>query len=207
MPRDGRFFEMFDAHAEQVVAGGQALVELMEKIDGPREITEAHVEKIASIESRADSITHETLAMLHRTFITPIDRSSIHQLIGRMDDILDMIRDVAELIILYDIRQVTKETSQLADICFACCERVKSVVALLSNMKNAQAILKICCEIGQLESDADRVMRSAISQLFRDELDVRQLIKLKAIYEILETITDRCDDVANIAEGIVLENS
>ena len=207
MPREGKFFDLFNAHAEQIVAGGRELAELMNTIGDTLETAEAHAKTIDAIETRADKITHETVTLLHRTFITPFDRDSIHQLISRMDDILDMIQDVAESLVLYDIRKVSQEARQLADICLSCCERVKSVVALLPNMENAQPILKTCEEIDRLESYADRVMRSAISRLFRDEPDVRQVIKLKAIYELLEIVTDRCEDVANIVEGIVLENS
>ena len=209
MPREGKFFDLFNAHAEQIVAGGRELATLMSKMGASVTTADivAHAQVIDGIETRADKITHETVALLHRTFITPLDRDSIHQLISKMDDILDLIQDVAESMVLYDIRKVTQEARQLTDISLSCCERVKSVVALLPNMEHAQSILKTCREIDQLESDADRVMRSAISRLFRDEADVRQVIKLKAIYELLETVTDRCEDVANIIEGIVLENS
>lgn len=209
MPREGKFFDLFNAHAEQIVAGGRELATLMSKMGASVATADiaAHAQVIDGIETRADKITHETVALLHRTFITPLDRDSIHQLISKMDDILDLIQDVAESMVLYDIRKVTQEARQLTDISLSCCERVRSVVALLPNMEHAQSILKTCREIDQLESDADRVMRSAISRLFRDEADVRQLIKLKAIYELLETVTDRCEDVANIVEGIVLENS
>ena len=124
-----------------------------------------------------------------------------------MDDILDLMQDVAESIVLYDIRRITPESKQLAEICQMCCERVRAAVSLLQNVKDADAILKTCHEIDRLESDADRVMRAAMSKLFRDESDVKQLIKLRTIYELLETITDRCEDVANLIEGIVLENS
>ncbi len=207
IPKEGKFFELFNAHAEQIVAGGRELAELMNALGDTLESAESHAKAIDAIETRADKITHETITLLHRTFITPFDRDSIHQLISRMDDILDMIQDVAESLVLYDIRKVSQEARQLADICLSCCERVKYVVALLPNMDNAQAILKTCEEIDRLESDADHVMRSAISRLFRDEPEVRQVIKLKAIYELLEIVTDRCEDVANIVEGIVLENS
>lgn len=207
MPLEGKFFDLFNAHAEQIVAGGRELVLLMNKIGDSADGADQNAKAIDTIETRADTITHDTITLLHRTFITPFDRDSIHQLISSMDDILDLIQDVAESVVLYDVRKVSQEARQLADICQSCCERVKSVVALLPSMENAQAILKTCQEIDQLESDADRVMRSAISRLFRDEPDVRQVIKLKAIYELLETITDRCEDVANIIEGIVLENS
>jgi len=207
MPREGKFFDLFNAHAEQIVAGGRELAAMMREMDGEVATADAHARAIDGIETAADKITHETVSLLHRTFITPLDREDIHQLISKMDDILDMIQDVAESVVLYDVRKVTPEARQLADISQSCCERVKTVVALLHNMEHAQGILKTCREIDQLESDADRVMRSAISKLFRNEPDVRQLIKFKAIYEMLETVTDRCEDVANIVEGIVLENS
>jgi uncharacterized protein len=105
------------------------------------------------------------------------------------------------------VQKLTAEARQLAAICLSCAERVKSAVGLLSNMERASAILQTCKEIDQLESDADRVMRSAVSRLFREEADVRQLIKLRTIYDLLETVTDRCLDVANIIEGVVLENA
>jgi uncharacterized protein Yka (UPF0111/DUF47 family) len=124
-----------------------------------------------------------------------------------MDDILDLIQDVAESAMLYDLQRVTPEAQQLADLNQMCCDWVKTAVGMLSSMENADAILKICTEIDRLESDADRVMRSAMSKLFRDESDVRQLIKLKAIYELLESVSDKCEDVANVIEGVVLENA
>jgi uncharacterized protein Yka (UPF0111/DUF47 family) len=111
---------------------------------------------------------------------------------------------------LYDVRFMTDEIVRLTDVSVRCCERVRDAVKLLSRIAEpavAEAALKTCEEIDQLESDADRIMRAAMSKLFREEPDVRELIKLKAIYELLETITDKCEDVANVVEGIVLENS
>jgi uncharacterized protein len=111
---------------------------------------------------------------------------------------------------LYDVRVMTDEIKRLTDLSVKCCERLKSAVSLLNKLSDndtAEAALKTCEEIDRLESDADRVMRSAMSKLFREEPDVREVIKLKAIYQLLETITDRCEDVANLIEGIVLENS
>ena len=124
-----------------------------------------------------------------------------------MDDILDLIQDVAESVALYDLRSVTPEAKQLAEICQVCCDRVKTVVGLLPDIKRSDAILKHCQEIDRLESDADRVMRAALSKLFREENDLKQVMKLRVIYDLLESITDRCEDVANVIEGIVLENS
>ena len=203
MPREGNFFELFNNHAELIVEGSRELVAM---ITAFQEV-EKHAQHIDNAERAADKITHETITLLHKTFITPFDRDQIHQLITSMDDILDLMQDVAESIVLYDIRKVTPESRQLAEICQMCCERVRTAVGLLKNVKDAEAILKTCQEIDRLESDADRVMRSAMSKLFRDEADVKHLIKMRTIYELLETITDRCEDVANLIEGIVLENS
>ena len=203
MPREGRFFDLFNAHAAQIVEGGRALAQLFSNF----EAVAVHAGQIDVAEHTADKITHETIALLHKTFITPIDRDQIHQLITNMDDILDLIQDTAESIVLYDIRRTSPEAQQLAQICQMTCERVKAAVGLLSNLRDPEAILKTCEEIDRLESDADRVMRSAMSRLFREESDVKQLIKLRSIYELLELITDRCEDVANIVEGIVLEHS
>ncbi len=206
MPREGRFFDLFNQHAERIVEGAGHLVQLMQHYDDEA-MRQAGLEEIDRIETSADKITHETFALLHKTFITPFDREDIHQLISRMDDILDLTQDVAESVMLYDIQSVTPEAIQLASLSQMCCERVRSAVALLTHMDNAETILKLCTEIDQLESDADRVMRSAMSKLFRDESDVRTVIKMKAIYELLESLTDKCEDVANILEGVVLENA
>jgi len=203
MPREGKFFELFNAHAARILEGSRELAAMI----GTFSELEAHAQRIDAAERAADKVTHETIALLHKTFITPFDRDQIHQLITAMDDILDLTQDVAESVALYDLRKITPEAKQLADICHMSCERVAAVVALLTHIKRPEAILKICEEIDRLESDADRVMRSAMSKLFREEPDVREVIKLKAIYELLETITDKCEDVANVIEGIVLENS
>ena len=203
MPREGKFFDLFNAHAERIVEGGRELAAMI----GTFTELDAHAQRIDAIERAADKVTHETIALLHKTFITPFDRDQIHQLITTMDDILDLIQDVAESVALYDLRRATPEAKQLAEINQMCCERVKIAVGLLTNIKHPEAILKCCEEIDRLESDADRVMRGAMSKLFRDEPDVKNLIKLRTIYELLETISDRCEDVANIIEGIVLENS
>jgi hypothetical protein len=207
MPKEGKFFELFNAHAEQIVLGSEALLSLLTVLNDSDEKAAEQCELIDVIENRADGITHETMRQLHKSFITPLDREEIHQLITSLDDILDLIQDVAHTVTLYNVKYVTAEAVSLSKICVSCCERVRSAVELLPSMDNGVTILKICHEIDQLESAADREMRGAMSRLFRDEPDVRELIKFKAIYELLETVTDRCEDVANIIEGIVLENS
>lgn len=203
MPTEGKFFELFIQHADYCVKGAKEMVALMTNFND----LEIRVHAIESIEKQADKVTHNTLEMLHKTFITPLDRDDIHQLITRMDDILDLLEDAAQTISLYDIKAITPEAKRLAELCLFSTEKVRLAVGLLHNMDNSREILAICEEIDRLESDADHVMRAAMSKLFRDEPDVRNLIKLKAIYEILETVTDRCEDVANIIEGIIVENA
>jgi uncharacterized protein len=204
LPKEGRFFDLFNAHAAQVLRAARELKALMENY-GERE---KHARLIDEAEHAADRITAEAIRLLHTSFITPLDRDHIHQLVNAMDDICDLIQDTTETLTLYDVRAITPETAQLADIALKCCERVKDVVELVGAKGHSfEAIMKTCEEIDRLESDADRVMRSAVSRLFRDEQDVREIIKMKAIYELLEAITDRCLDVANLAEGISLEHS
>jgi len=203
MPHEGRFFTYFSEHAALILQGA---VELKAMMDNMGE-TESRAHNIKAIETRADTVTYETIQLLHKTFITPIDRDEIHQLITRMDDILDLMEDVSQSVFLYDIRKIPDEAKRLADICVACTEKVKAAVDLLNNMGNAEKIMKICGEIDRLETDADQVLRSAMAKLFRNEADTRELIKLKEIYEHLEAVTDKCEDVANIIEGIVIENS
>ncbi len=209
LPREGNFYEMFDQHAARIVEAAQAFSQMVANY-GHIDQRESFNRAVDDAEHAADRITHEVNRLLHKTFITPIDREQIHSLINTMDDVADLIQDSAETMALYDVKHMTEEMRRLTDLSVKCCERVKHAVSLigdLSNAATAEAALKTCEEIDRLESDADRVMRSAMSKLFREEEDVREVIKLKAIYELLETITDKCEDVANLIEGIVLENS
>jgi uncharacterized protein len=206
MPREGRFFNLFDNHAKLIVDGAIALADVLRHYDVQKD-REVGIKLIEDAEHAADRITHETVQLLHTTFITPFDRDDIHRLISRMDDVLDLIQDTGESLVLYDIQKVTPQATQLAELLLRCAERVQSAVGLMASMADAPAILKICQEIDRLESEADKVMRGAISELFRNEGDVRQLIKLKAVYESLESATDKCQDVANVIESVVLENA
>ena len=209
LPREGNFFEMFDQHAGHIVEAAHAFSKMVANY-GDAEKRSVHHREVDEAERAADRITHEVSRVLHKTFITPIDRDQIHQLINTLDDVADLIQDSAETMALYDVRHMTEDIVRLTDLSVKCCERLKDAVALIGKVRDAataEAALKTCAEIDKLESDADHVMRSAMSRLFREEPDVRELIKLKAVYELLETITDRCEDAANLIEGIVLENS
>lgn len=209
LPREGNFFELFNQHGGHIVEGARAFILLIQNY-ADLDLREKYGNEVGNAERSADRVTAEVNRLLHKTFITPIDREQIHGLINAMDDILDLLQDATETMSLYDVRAMTEEVLRLGDLSAKCCERVQHAVSLLpriSQPATAEAAIKTCEEIDKLESDADRVMRSAMSKLFREETDVRELIKLKTIYEQLESISDRCEDVANLIEGIVLENS
>ncbi|HMO46399.1 MAG TPA: DUF47 domain-containing protein [Rubrivivax sp.] len=209
LPREGNFFQLFDQHAAFIMQAARAFMQLVQNYAdaGARE---RHAAEVDNAERAADRVTEEVNRLLHKTFITPIGREQIHGLINGMDDIVDLLQDAAETLSLYDVRKITDDVLRLGEISAKCCERVQHAVSLLPKLSRpdvAEAAVKTCEEIDQLESDADRVMRAAMSKLFREETDVRELIKLRTIYEHLESISDRCEDVANMIEGVVLENS
>ena len=205
VPREGKFFEYFNEHAKRIAQASHELTLLLSEYAdvGARA---GRIERINELEHEADRITHDTTALLQTIFVTPMDRDDIHRLISRMDDVLDLMQDSAESLSLYDVRDVTSHAVELAQLLQNGCERLLTAVGLLSDMKNAPEILRLCRDIDTMESRADRVMRTAISTLFRAESDIRQLIKLKAIYELLEAATDRCRDVADVMEGVILQN-
>jgi predicted phosphate transport protein (TIGR00153 family) len=202
LPREGKFFDYFNEHAGHAVLAAAELKALLADLSD----LEARRRNIERHEKQADQITHTTMQLLHQTFITPLDRDEIHQLITTMDDVLDLMEDIAQCLFLYDVRAVTPEAQRLAEICVACTEKMRDAVARLESMDNTDAILKLCAEIDRLETDADYVMRSAMAKLFREEPDAKEIIKQKEIYQLLESVTDKCEDVANLIEGIVLEN-
>lgn len=209
LPREGHFFEMFNQHADRIVEAAHAFSHLVANYSDVA-LREKYNQDVDNAEHAADRVTHEVNKALHKTFITPIDREQIHGLINTMDDVVDLIQDSAETMALYDVRHMTEDIKRLTELSVKCCERLRDAVKLLDKIADpstAEAALKTCEEIDKLESDADRVMRGAMSKLFREEPDVREVIKLKAIYELLETITDKCEDVANLIEGVILENS
>ncbi|AMS31763.1 MAG: DUF47 domain-containing protein [Betaproteobacteria bacterium] len=209
LPREGNFFEHFNAHAGHTVDAARAFSQLVANYSDTT-LREKYTAEVDAAEYEADRVTKEVNRTLHKTFITPIDREQIFSLINTMDDVADLFQDTAETMSLYDVRHVTEDMQRLTELAVKCCERLRHVVSLIGDVakqETAEAALKTCEEIDLLESDADRVMRAAISRLFREEDDVKEVLKLKAIYQLLETITDKCEDVANLIEGIVLENS
>lgn len=163
MPTEGKFFELFNAHAKHIVSGGRGFELLIDNLAD----AEIHKQNVQTAEKAADKLTHEAIDLLHKTFITPLDRDEIHKLITTMDDILDLMEDVATAVSLYDVRSVTSEASQLAHIVTQSAQHVQQAVGLLSDMKQSAQILKQCEEIDRWESEADRAARGHVEAVPR----------------------------------------
>jgi len=162
LPREGNFFELFNQHAAFIVEGARAFISMIENYSD-LDARQKYADQVVSAEHSADKITAEVNRLLHKTFITPIDREQIHGLINAMDDIVDLLQDATETMQLYDVRAMTEEVLRLGDLSAKCCERVQHAVSLLPQLSRsdaAEAAIKTCAEIDKLESDADRVMRS-----------------------------------------------
>lgn len=221
--KDALFFDAFSRHAERSVEAARLLVEMMGRLavgNGaaahvyrPADESEPPVDelaralyvKIKDAETSADSITHETIKRLHETWITPFDRDDIHSLITRMDDVLDLIEAAAERIVLYRVAVAPPEAVELATLLVQCCDVLVKAVALLGTMSRAPELLELCVEINRLENAADSVHRRAMADLFRAGNDPLLVMKWRDILDGLESATDRCEDVANVLEGVVLE--
>jgi predicted phosphate transport protein (TIGR00153 family) len=203
LPRDESFFDQFEKQGRKTVEGCRAFLEMVE---APGDVT-AQAKVIKNIEHECDLITHSVVAQLHKTFITPLDRNDIYRLITKMDDIMDLVESAAERVALYEITVMNKEVVDLSRSLLSSAERVLEAVAGFRNLKHPELILEKCMEINRLENEADALLRGSLAKLFREEKDPIAVMKWKEIYELLETATDRGEDVANIIEGVVLENS
>jgi hypothetical protein len=202
LPRETSFFDFFEQHARLTVEGAREFLDLVTN----GESLPARAKRIKELEHEADAVTHRCVEALHKTFITPIERSDIHSLISRMDDIMDLVEAGAERIALYEIREMTPEVKELAKVLVKATAGVEEAVKGLRNLKNSKAIVRTCIDINRLENEGDTIFRIAMARLFKEEKEPIMVIKWKEIYENLERATDCCEDVANIIEGVVLEH-
>jgi len=200
IPREEKFFEMFEAAARNIVRGAQLLQELMEHYQNP----EKQAEVILEVENIGDTITHDIIHKLNQAFITPIDREDIYALSSALDDVLDLIEAVSDRMIMYKITETTEIAKRLSDIIYKSAEEIMKGVYLLRTVGDVRPC---CIEINRLENEADRIARDAVAELFEKERDPIAILKWKEIYEHLEEATDRCEDVANILENIILKHS
>ncbi len=202
LPKEEKFFQLFKEMTTNIIAGSQLLKDMLDNFENPAESQR----KIKEIEHKGDSITHEIIQKLNKTFITPLDREDIYALASKLDDILDLIDASAQRIIMYNVESIPPEAKSLGFIILQSCQAVDKAVAMLCKKSNEQ-IFEACVEVNALENEADRVSREAISRLFDEEKDPIQLIKWKEIYETLEKATDKCEDAANILESVIVKNA
>jgi predicted phosphate transport protein (TIGR00153 family) len=203
--RDGVFFDAFDQHATCLVDAAKLLLAVFAQVGKASELAD----EIRDLEHKGDKITHDVIARLHKTWITPLDGSDIRRLITALDDVLDLTEAVSERVILFEIQTTQDDAQQLSKVLVRSCEAVAKAIHLLPTLKRSQEILDLCVEINRLENEADRVYRHALATIYRANSSVSTLdvLKWRDIYDNLEAATDRCEDVANILEGVVLEYS
>jgi len=203
LPKEDKFFGLFEESARNIMKTAQVLKEMVDTW----ELVDSRVAEITELEHAGDTITHQISALLHRTFVTPFDREDIAALAHSMDDIVDFIHAAADAMFIYKIDGPTQRAKELADIILQGSAETERAVARLRKRSELKKILEHCVEINRLENAADRVFRSAIAELFDDEIDIKQVIKWREIYEHMEAATDRCEDVANVLEGVALKHA
>jgi len=203
-PRDMGFYDLFEQETANLVTAAEKLVDLFDNYEN----VEAKAKELKELEHRGDVITHEIIARLHRTFVTPIDREDITLLVHSLDDVMDFIEAAGRTAYLYNIAQPTERARELARIVVKMARKLNEVVPHLRRRDQFPWILKQCVEINTLENEADDVQHAALAELFEVcHLDACEVIKWREIYEHLENATDRGEDVANVLEGIVLKHA
>jgi hypothetical protein len=200
LPREESFFEMFIELSENIHAGAQAMVALLENYTN----VGVQVEVIKGLEHKGDTITHNLMTKLNQTFITPFDREDIHELSSKIDDVLDLTDAVASRLVTYRVDRVRPGVAELAKILMQSTAEIVKAIKVLEKPDN---ILEHCIEINRLENEGDRLSRALIAQLFEEEKDPVQIIKWKEIIETLEIAIDKCEDVANVLETVTLKSA
>ena len=200
LPREDSFFRMFVEQAENVQTGAEALVELL----GNYTNVERQVDRMKDIEHQGDDITHALINKLDKSFVTPFDREDIHELCSKVDDVLDLMDAVAGRLVVYRVKSLRPGVLELAKILQ---EATVQIVAAVRKLEKHDRILDHCIEINRLENEGDRLSRKMIAQLFEEEKNAVEIIKWKEIVEVLETAIDKCEDVANVIEGVILKSA
>ncbi len=202
LPREERFFGYFEEGTQNMVKAAVALKELVNNWDN----IEDRVNDIQQLEHDGDTITHKIMAQLHRTFVTPFDREDIAVLAHTLDDVTDFIQAAADAMLIYKVERPGDRARELADIIVQAAVEVERALPKLRQRTKLKLVLEQCVEINRLENMADRVFRSAMAELFSDSPDMASVIKWREIYEQMESATDRCEDVADVIEGVALKH-
>jgi uncharacterized protein len=200
LPKEERFYDDFVALAEEIRHGASILEEML----APEQPIWDKADEIKEVEHKCDFLTHEIIQRLHRTFVTPLDREDIHALARSLDDVMDAIDASATIVRLYHIAEVRAEARELTRIIMASAEQVVKAIKALERRKG---VAEPAVEINRLENEADRAHQAALRRLFEEERDPIVIIKWKEILDFLEDATDRCEDVANVLEGVVVKHA
>ena len=203
IPRDYHFYDLLHASAKNLVDAGAALLDLMEHYQN----VDMKLAHIRDLEHKGDAITHEIMARLHKTFVTPIEREDIARLADRMDDVMDHVEEATAAMKIYEVSGPTIHSAEMADIVRLMTLKVEQAIARLPDRRRLRDILPDCVELNRLENAADDLFRRAMAELFHSETTPADIIKWRDIYRQLEAATDRCEDVANLLEGIVLRHA
>jgi len=203
IPRDEKFFELFEAQAAHNVEACKVFVELISKwsLESPL------FHRLQDIEHEADITTHEVYDKLNRTFITPFDREDIHELASELDDIVDILQSVATRMQLYYVDHITEELKRMAGILVDATENVRRAIVEMKNPEKTRRVQDYCIEINRLENAGDRALEQALSKLFQGKPDPLEVIKWKEIYESIEFAIDKCEDVANMIDSILIKQA
>ena len=202
IPKDVTFFDLFEKASGNLLEAGRLLVETMEHFE---QVTE-HAQRLERLEHDEDQLTHEMMAKLNTSFITPLDREDIHRLAVALDDVMDFIEATTERFVLYKVKAVTPEAKELAHVIASQVEQIHHIMPQLRHLRH-QDIMQYCKEINRLENAGDRVLRNAVAALFDSQANPLEVMKWRELYDLMETATDKCEDVAVAIEGIVLKNA
>lgn len=203
LPKQESFFQLFERAADKLVLASTEFTKMLQHLDNHQH----YVDEIAKHEEEADHIAHATFELLHKTFITPFDRHDIHQLTSTLDDVIDLINRIAQRFPFYHLQSIPDEAIQLSQLSAEAATNLKAAIHCLHSLKNSTELFKYCNEIDCVESKAHKVVLAGEKKLFMDEQDFKRFFKLKEIYGHTKLVINRCQDVANILKGIVLEYS
>lgn len=202
IPKEVQFFELFERSTRILVEGGKLLQELTSDFQN----LSTHASRMERLEHEADQVTHEIMANLNQTFITPIDREDIHRLATALDDVMDFMEAVTERLILYKVKHLTPQFKAIVEVISRQIQEIQLMIPRLRALRHAD-ILVHCIEINRLENEGDQALRTAVAELFEKGGDPLEVMKWRELYDLLETATDKCEDVAVVVEGIFLKNA
>jgi len=200
-PRGARLFELLDRHAELCCEALRAMARLLDDLSDP----DRRVREIEALEKRADAVVEEFSAALRPAWMPPYPAPLLLALVNDLDDVIDLVEDAAQSVHLYNLTRATPEAIRLAELAVASGDKLQQALRCLAQPEATRSAAALCREVDEAEAQADHVMRAAMARLFREEADARELVKLKAVYELLEGLTDRCKDAAHGIESLVLK--